>query len=279
MHCKLLTHRSLASCSSSQGPPAEAPSAACGCATGGASRLLASIGLDDSKIRNVMMHRDVVPRAFTCDYPDILSRILKGWGPAFKSHCCLEGDGHKHLYSFIGTLLILQPAREHAFIMGDDADHPLLPPGPGFYYVREPPEGAKAKSSRSKSNGTHRNGSGSNSSSDSSSNGTGTAPGHSLVPLANQGTADVSPDTYNSDGGVDVGLAVEQGGAKVPASTNEAVLTIMDNPHPLKMLSDPAAYTEKGQVCRFHHPDHMTQVGGPRGTGTKRYMLRGSTWS
>lgn len=278
MPCTLLTHGSLASYPPPQGSPAEAPSPACSCATGVASRHLASIGLDDSKIRNVMMHRDVVPRAFTCDYPDILSRMLKGWGPAFKSHCCLEGDGHKHLYSFIGTLLILQPAREHAFVMGDDADHPLLPSGPGFYYVREPPQGAKAKSSRSKSNGARRNAGGSNSSSDSSSNGTGTAAGHSAVPPANQGAADVLPDIYASDGEVDGGLAEVQGGAKVPASTNEAVLTIMDNPHPLKMLYDPAAYTEKGQVCRFHHPDHMTQVWGPGGTNCpamKRYMLRG----
>ncbi|KAJ9506515.1 hypothetical protein QJQ45_019619 [Haematococcus lacustris] len=65
--------------------------------------LLAKLGLHMHSVRNVIMARDIVPRAFACDYSRVAD-ILKGWGAGFKSHGGLLRPGRKHLYSFIGQL-------------------------------------------------------------------------------------------------------------------------------------------------------------------------------
>lgn len=111
----------------------ELASNSCRCTASGPSRLLLAVGLKDASVRNVMMHRDIVPRAFACDYSQ-LADILRGWGASFRSHCCLSGDGRKHLYSALGTMMVMQPDR-HKFVC--EPDHPLLPPGPGLYYFSE----------------------------------------------------------------------------------------------------------------------------------------------
>ncbi|KAL0008461.1 hypothetical protein SO802_009963 [Lithocarpus litseifolius] len=43
----------------------------------GGQSLLHELGLDESNIHCVMMHRDIVPRAFSCDYPDHVASLLK----------------------------------------------------------------------------------------------------------------------------------------------------------------------------------------------------------
>ena len=42
-------------------------------------------------MRNVLMTRDIVPRAFACDYT-LVADILKRVSPAFREHHCLSGS-------------------------------------------------------------------------------------------------------------------------------------------------------------------------------------------
>lgn len=54
----------------------------------GGQKILADLGLDESHIHCVLMHRDIVPRAFSCNYPNHVSLVLKRLS-SFKSHPCL----------------------------------------------------------------------------------------------------------------------------------------------------------------------------------------------
>eukprot|EP00198_Chlamydomonas_reinhardtii_P003769 XP_001693105.1 triacylglycerol lipase-like protein [Chlamydomonas reinhardtii] len=114
--------------------------ASCACGVDG---LLTRLGLAPHVVRNVVMARDVVPRAFACDY-SLVADILKGWGPAFREHCCLNRHGRKHLYYFVGRMCILQPDAWHSFV-GGDPEHPMLPPGPELYALAEPEDAAAAR--------------------------------------------------------------------------------------------------------------------------------------
>ncbi|KAI4340250.1 hypothetical protein MLD38_025109 [Melastoma candidum] len=99
-----------------------APSVMCG-----GDRLLNKLGLPKSHVQSVTMHRDIVPRAFSCHYPGHVAEILKAVNGKFRTHSCL--DNEKLLYAPMGELLILQP----------DADfsphHHLLPLGSGLYVL------------------------------------------------------------------------------------------------------------------------------------------------
>ncbi|KAG6619057.1 hypothetical protein I3842_Q110400 [Carya illinoinensis] len=75
----------------------------------GGQNILDELGLDESHIHCVMMHRDIVPRAFSCNYPDHVATVLK------------------LLYSPLGKLFILQPDEKSS------PPHPLLPPGSALY--------------------------------------------------------------------------------------------------------------------------------------------------
>lgn len=55
--------------------------------------------------------------------------ILKGWGPSFKHHGCLARPGRKHMYYFIGNMMVLQPDPWHWFVYNSEPDHPMLPSG------------------------------------------------------------------------------------------------------------------------------------------------------
>ncbi len=67
---------------------AQAAGGDCGQACGGG--LLASLGLPDGAVRNVIMALDIVPRAFACDYT-LVADILKRVSPSFRDHPCLSG--------------------------------------------------------------------------------------------------------------------------------------------------------------------------------------------
>jgi len=47
--------------------------------------LLQRLGLADDSVVNVIMTRDIVPRAFVCDYT-LVADVLKRWVPSFKEH-------------------------------------------------------------------------------------------------------------------------------------------------------------------------------------------------
>ncbi|CAH8319444.1 unnamed protein product [Eruca vesicaria subsp. sativa] len=97
------------------------------CIMCGGDRLLQKLGLPKSHLLGISMHRDIVPRAFSCSYPIRAAKLLKALNRNFRNHPCL--NNHNLLYSPMGKLLILQPSERFS------PPHPLLPPGSGLYVL------------------------------------------------------------------------------------------------------------------------------------------------
>uniref|UniRef100_A0A6M2F8F7 Fungal lipase-type domain-containing protein n=1 Tax=Populus davidiana TaxID=266767 RepID=A0A6M2F8F7_9ROSI len=55
----------------------------------GGQKILNHLGLDDNHVHCVVMHRDIVPRAFSCNYPNHVALVLKRLSGSFQSHPCL----------------------------------------------------------------------------------------------------------------------------------------------------------------------------------------------
>lgn len=91
----------------------------------GGQKLIDELGVDESQIHCVMMHRDIVPRAFSCNYPDHVAVILKRLNRTFRSHPCLTKN--KLLYTPLGKIFIIQPDEMTS------PPHPLLPSESAFY--------------------------------------------------------------------------------------------------------------------------------------------------
>ncbi|XP_050385833.1 phospholipase A1 PLIP1, chloroplastic [Argentina anserina] len=91
----------------------------------GGQKILDELGVDENQIHCVMMHRDIVPRAFSCNYPNHVATLLKRLSGSFRSHPCLIKK--KMLYSPMGKLFILQPHENSS------PPHPLLPVGTALY--------------------------------------------------------------------------------------------------------------------------------------------------
>ncbi|KAK6920003.1 Fungal lipase-like domain [Dillenia turbinata] len=91
----------------------------------GGRKILDELGLDENKIHCVMMHRDIVPRAFSCNYPAYVAQILKRLNGKFRSYPCLNKN--KLLFSPMGKLFILQPDEKIS------PSHPFLPAGSALY--------------------------------------------------------------------------------------------------------------------------------------------------
>ena len=70
----------------------------------GGEKIIEQLELNKSVVQNVIMHRDVVPRAFSCSYPRQVEQILKRLNNSFKSHPCL--NKHVSLYPLIFWSLI-----------------------------------------------------------------------------------------------------------------------------------------------------------------------------
>ncbi|XP_064945320.1 phospholipase A1 PLIP2, chloroplastic isoform X2 [Musa acuminata AAA Group] len=99
-----------------------APSIMCG-----GDYLLRKLGLPKYHVQAITMHRDIVPRAFSCNYPDHVAKILNVVNGNFRNHPCLKNQ--KLLYAPMGKLLILQPEEKFS------PHHHLLPPGSGLYIL------------------------------------------------------------------------------------------------------------------------------------------------
>lgn len=54
--------------------------------------LLRKLGLPRSHVQAVTMHRDIVPRAFSCSYPDHVAELLKAINGNFRNHPCLKNQ-------------------------------------------------------------------------------------------------------------------------------------------------------------------------------------------
>jgi hypothetical protein len=102
--------------------------------------LLSRMSVPADSIVNVVLHRDIVPRAFSCDYSvvrDVLNIL-----PAFAAQTHM-GDPRTrrrpHVYSFMGQMHVLQPPptlpKDRAMLAAGQWWHPLLPPEPGLYAV------------------------------------------------------------------------------------------------------------------------------------------------
>ncbi|KAG6593229.1 Phospholipase A1 PLIP2, chloroplastic, partial [Cucurbita argyrosperma subsp. sororia] len=102
-----------------------APSIMCG-----GDHLLRKLGLPRNHLQAVTLHRDIVPRAFSCQYPNHVAELLKAVNRNFRNHPCLINQ--KLLYAPMGELLILQP--DHKF----SPSHDLLPSGSGLYLLSCP---------------------------------------------------------------------------------------------------------------------------------------------
>ncbi|MCO5608624.1 hypothetical protein L7F22_062837 [Adiantum nelumboides] len=94
----------------------------------GGDYLLQKMRLQKNQIQSVIMHRDVVPRAFACDYPDHVAEVLRRLNGRFREHPCLNNQ--KLLYAPMGQIYILQPEATAAPF------HPLLPEGHGLYSIK-----------------------------------------------------------------------------------------------------------------------------------------------
>ncbi|XP_031111383.1 phospholipase A1 PLIP1, chloroplastic isoform X2 [Ipomoea triloba] len=91
----------------------------------GGEKVLEQLGLNENHVHSVMMHRDIVPRAFSCNYPNHVATVLKRLNATFRSHPCLNKN--KLLYSPMGKTFILQPDEKLS------PPHPLLPTGSALY--------------------------------------------------------------------------------------------------------------------------------------------------
>ncbi|KAL4351924.1 hypothetical protein GQ457_06G030240 [Hibiscus cannabinus] len=91
----------------------------------GGDSLLRKLGLPRSHVQAITMHRDIVPRAFSCNYPNHVVELLKAINGNFRHLPCLENQ--KLLYAPMGQIMILQPDEKFS------PHHHLLPSGTGLY--------------------------------------------------------------------------------------------------------------------------------------------------
>lgn len=192
---------------------------------GGPSRLMASLGIRDLAVRNVIMHRDIVPRAFSCDYSPVAD-ILRGWGAGFRDHTGLGYDGRKHLYYFVGRMIVLQPDRSFNSFVNNDPDHPMLPPGPQLLYLADPSE-MHLPVREQQQRGARSEG----------------VDGGQLAPPT-------GPSARTAIERVAKAPVPSLASGRVPSSAHEAVMELMDSPHPLEILADPNAYLSSGTISR-----------------------------
>ena len=140
-----------------------------------------------------------------------------------------------HRYYFVGRMIVLQPdALWHSFV-SSEGDHPMLPPGPGLLYLADPAEMHLPPS-------PPHNNAYDNKTRSSSEAAVPPAPSSSPAPATR--------------------LPMVAARGRVPSSAHEAVMELMDCPHPLEMLADPNAYLSSGSISRYHNPDNYTLVSG-----------------
>ncbi|KAG9156950.1 hypothetical protein Leryth_009006 [Lithospermum erythrorhizon] len=101
----------------------------------GGDHLLHQLGLPRDHLQSIMMHRDIVPRAFSCNYPNHIAELLKAVNGNFRNHPCLNKQ--KLLYAPMGEFLILQPDEKFS------PHHKLLPLGSGLYFFNYPVQDVK----------------------------------------------------------------------------------------------------------------------------------------
>mmetsp|Transcript_6507 Transcript_6507/g.16783 ORF Transcript_6507/g.16783 Transcript_6507/m.16783 type:complete len:918 (-) Transcript_6507:233-2986(-) len=116
----------------------------CACA-GGNAKLLERLDLAPSVFNHLCMHRDIVPRAFACDYTLIQSILCKS--DVYREHGCLKGNKEKRytpsLYRHVGDVYFIQPDTSFLQFARPEGDSPMLPSGHGIWKMVEPPSTLK----------------------------------------------------------------------------------------------------------------------------------------
>lgn len=188
--------------------------------------LLERLGLPQGAIRNVVMHRDIVPRAFACDY-SLVADLLMRVGDSFRAHPCLKGPHRQVMYSFVGKVMVLQPDEGAYFVKAErEPYHPMLPSHTGLWTLREPSLLTSAAASAK----------------------TGARS------AASQLSAKVTAKVTSSP------APLVKKPAYVPRDVKEAAFELMDTPHPLDILADSGAYGDDGCISRYHNPDNYTKA-------------------
>lgn len=96
----------------------------------GGDHLLQQLGLPKDHVQMVVMHRDIVPRSFSCEYPEHVAEVLKRVNGTFRNYSCLKKQ--RLLYTPMGAMRVVQPPPTQA------PGHPFLPPGSGIYDILHP---------------------------------------------------------------------------------------------------------------------------------------------
>uniref|UniRef100_A0A0D9V2Z5 Fungal lipase-type domain-containing protein n=1 Tax=Leersia perrieri TaxID=77586 RepID=A0A0D9V2Z5_9ORYZ len=119
-----------------------APSVFCG-----GARVLDALGVGEGHVRCVAMHRDIVPRAFSCRYPGHAVALLRRLNGVLREHPCLNEQ--RMLYTPMGTTYILQPDGAAS------PAHPFLPEGAALYRLDHQDEHVAASALRAFLNSPH----------------------------------------------------------------------------------------------------------------------------
>lgn len=217
-----------------------------------------SSSLPASLFRSVIMHKDIVPRALACYYPDAVAQLLTRANDTFGRHECLACQSM--LFSPIGRTYLLQPPTKVA------AEHALLPPGPGIYALSTP-----GSSVRQLANAGAR----------ASDAGRWTPPSTIVGPARNAKGVAVDPVSDSDDdrppsaraaggrapaGGAGAGfaraLSCDTSAVNVAGAVSAAERAFLNSPHPLDILADAGAYGPAGTISRHHNPDNYTRALG-----------------
>ena len=197
------------------------------------------------------------------------------------------------MYFFVGKMMVLQPDKEHRFIAKDEPYHDMLPATPGLWVLRQPNEAASSPkhspSLAAMANGEladagyaavkspkSQKGKPKGSSKGMSSNAEGSHTGNGA---SGAESSSVALATVNN-ASAELAFAEKQKG-KPAASLKEAVMDLMNYPHPLDTLGEPSAYGPDGAISRYHNPDHYCRaIGGVLRTKTKplRMHHKSSRW-
>ncbi|KAK8711349.1 hypothetical protein V6N13_146633 [Hibiscus sabdariffa] len=90
----------------------------------GNQKILDALWIDENHVHYVMMHRDIVPRAFSCKYLNHVAVVLERLPGSLRFH---PSNKKKLLCTPLEKLFILQPRGKSS------PPHPLVPPGNALY--------------------------------------------------------------------------------------------------------------------------------------------------
>ncbi|KAJ8444721.1 hypothetical protein Cgig2_030395 [Carnegiea gigantea] len=196
----------------------------------GGHKMLEKLGVNENQLHSVIMHRDIVPRAFSCSYPRQVAQVLKRLNGSFRSHPCL--DTH-FIVSFLSPSVLLF-GKNHSSLgtpfskytkhkCNGSLSLPFVPMQKMLYsplgkiFILQP---AKRLS-----------------------------PSHPWLP---PGCALYSLDNAQ------------------PANAAMALKAFLNTPHPLQTLSDPTAYGSEGTILRDHDSSNYAKaLNGVMGQYTK----------